>query len=709
MNPENMKAGESVEFLWRRLTEECPNWAIFVPVLFAFIVVGLVAFLRPERKLMALLVVGAAVGAISLVYLPLAFLLLKVMSWLVVLVPVVLVAMFYVVLMYIRDSRSVHWLWAIFLGMLRTSVYLILAVVFMLPGCQHFEKQEYESKVLFLIDVSGSHSVVDDLPQPGQDRKELKSRQEKVLDFLTSTTDANNRVQTPFMDRVVGKSPVTFYRFGPVLDEADILNFHQKTAKNVDAPALRKFAVPNKDDVKMPNVDDIKDPEVKTQKLAEYAKRIDMVETLKSGTNIGGSALQMLKLENNSFVQAIVIISDGQSNVGSDEARTEFLARVTNPKRAIPVITIGVGQFRLPASIRIDDLQAPEETRPDDRFPVRVPVVGTGLHDEVFNVTLTVTRVKDVTGKPLDVKEVFELGPRQGKFKGAGDHPQDLVEFEVDVQELKKIKAQDDKNADLEGEWHIVARVPRNAKEATTEKEHVTEPTKVQIQKRALRVLLFAGGATREYQFLRTIIYREMVEKRMEMCIFNQSTAKEDHIDQDVSADRLLDDFPSKVGPAEKPFMSLSDHDVVICFDPDWSKLRKEQKEALKEWVTNNSGGIIFVAGPVYSFQLARPGAYDVKSILEIYPVVPLDSRTHGLSGIGATHDSSRPYAFNFSPTAKQNFEFLKLDEAGDNPIAGWNGFFFNDEKFSPEMGKDYRPKRGFFTYYPVERVKPAT
>ena len=35
-----------------------------------------------------------------------------------------------------------------------------------------------------------------------------------------------------------------------------------------------------------------------------------------------------------------------------------------------------VGQFRLPSAIKIDDLQAPEETRPDDKFPIRVPVVG---------------------------------------------------------------------------------------------------------------------------------------------------------------------------------------------------------------------------------------------------------------------------------------------------------------------------------------------
>ena len=64
----------------------------------------------------------------------------------------------------------------------------------------------------------------------------------------------------------------------------------------------------------------------------------------------------------------------------------EFNSRVNKPGQPIPVITMGVGQFRLPSSIRIEDMQAPEETRPDDKFPVRMPVIGTNLHDEEFEM-----------------------------------------------------------------------------------------------------------------------------------------------------------------------------------------------------------------------------------------------------------------------------------------------------------------------------------
>ncbi|HMF20472.1 MAG TPA: hypothetical protein VKE98_24900, partial [Gemmataceae bacterium] len=123
----------------------------------------------------------------------------------------------------------------------------------------------------------------------------------------------------------------------------------------------------------------------------------------------------------------------------------------------------------------------------------------------------------------------------------------------------------------------------------------------------------------------------------------------------------------------------------------------------LKEWVGTHAGGIVFVAGPVHTFHLSRPAGLDLTSLATIYPVVLKDSRLHS-AGIG--HDASRPYYLNFTPAAK-NFPFLKLDEQGLYPTSGWKEFFWRDEKAEP--GKDAIPKRGFYNYYPVEKVKPGS
>src|SRR5262245_11463852 len=76
--------------------------------------------------------------------------------WLVLLGVVLAVAFFYVAWMYVKDSRGVGPFWAILLGLLRCSVYGILALVFLLPSRQTFLETRTESKVIVVLDVSGS-------------------------------------------------------------------------------------------------------------------------------------------------------------------------------------------------------------------------------------------------------------------------------------------------------------------------------------------------------------------------------------------------------------------------------------------------------------------------------------------------------------------------------------------------------------------------
>jgi len=713
---ENLHPQDTSEFLFRRLTEDCSHWAILIPVLFAFLVVGLVTFFKDENKLATALIGGGIVGALSLIYLIAAFFVsfyskpAIISPWLIILVPVMGVALFYVSLMYIRDSRTVHWSWAIFLGMLRVCVYLILAMVFLLPGCQHHDKHQHESRVLMLFDVSESMENQDDIPKPGEDPEKRPKRQDEVLRFLLSRVNADKQPRTPFIDAVVPKTPLFAYRFGDVLDEGAVLNITSANAGDYTEKKWRPFLFPDPNDIPPLKVEGLNEADKKRLEIADFNRR-ERLKTIKKHTDIAGASLQMLKLESNSYLQAIIIYSDGTTNKGSEDNRQDFLTMVNSQQRPIPVITIGVGRTRTPTSINIDDVNAPSETRPDDPFKVRVQASSTGLAGQKFPVTLEVTRVQDVSGKEV-TDQTHVLGPTEGIFKGAGEQQQGFVEFEVDVQKLKNIVAANDANRDLEGRWQIIAKTPRHKNEAYAAAFHVSEATRVLIQKRKLRVLLFAGGATREYQFVRTALYREQLEGRMEFCIHNQASAKDDHVDQDVEPDRMLSEFPSTLSenlPGER-FKSLSDYDVIIAFDPDWTKLTLKQRELLNRWVDQNAGGLIFVAGPIFSHQLARPGGEDLTKIQSLIPVVVKDARLHGigLQGASLNHDASRPYALCFTPAAKQ-YDFLKLDEAGENPIAGWGGFFFGDDSRMVKPGDSPTPRKGFYTYYPVDRTKTAT
>ncbi len=694
----NEKLTQDAEFLLRRTTETFSDLVVGLPVLFAFFVLGLMVLFKRENRFVGMLIPFVVVTVLSLIYVPLALMFKPYFSWWVVLVPLLAVALLYVALMYVRDAQTIHPLWAGFLGLLRCTVYAILAFVFLLPGCQTYETTETKSEVVFVFDVSGSMDTRDGVPEIGQEPATLPTRQDKVIKALTS--------QAAFMQKVLQKIPVKAYRFGSVADEGEVKTF--KEGEPIwTASQWAAWLKPDKNNI---TVDKTKPAE---EQLKERARKSDLYDSLVQGTNVGGSALQVAKAESGSFLQAIVIFSDGQSNVGSDEAGREFMARVVAAKRPIQVYTVGVGEYRQPAGIRIDDIQAPQIARPDDKFPIRVPVVATSsLEGEDFEVTLELSRVEDGTGKPVAGEKKYPLGPKKGKFKGGGDHPNGTVEFEIDIQELKGLKSVDDKNGDLEGTWQVVAKTPRHPREAFAKAEHVSDPpTRILIQKKKLRVLLFAGGPGRDYQFVRTLIYREVVEKRIEMSVFLQ-TGRDDSgdIDQDVERDRLLTRFPDAIGPAKDKFMSLNDYDVIIAFDPDWTNLsdnpaqNPDTLKLVKDWVGTHAGGLVFVAGPVHSFHLARPGGLDLSALLTIYPVVLKDSRLHGL-GIG--HDPTRPYPLSFSPAAKL-YEFLKLDESGETATAGWDEFFWGKGKKAPDPGKDIRPQRGIYNYYPVDRVKPA-
>src|SRR5262249_13452780 len=102
-------------------------------------------------------------------------------------------------------------------------------------------------------------------------------------------------------------------------------------------------------------------------------------------------------------------------------------------------------------------------------------------------------------------------------------------------------------------------------------------------------------------------------------------------------------------------------------------------------------------------YQLARPGGMDLSSLITIYPVLPRDSRLHGLNlGTEQSHDASKQYVLHFTPAAK-DYDFLKIDEKGEGPTAGWDAFFWANS--TPEPGKT--PRRGFHNYYPVAKLKP--
>jgi hypothetical protein len=632
--------------------------------------------------------------------------------WLALLVPILIIGLIYIVMMYARDGRAVGWGWAVLLGFLRFSVYVFLAGVFLLPAFQNWEETHSQSRVVLDFDTSSSMiETKDAMPTEETPVEKLPSRQDQVVQFLTDARKS-------FLPRLEERNPVFAYRFGRSLDEdftvhADGGHWSRKDweerlrAKpdedtNAPKPEVRPWGQEDwrtwlKPDVKAQVPDDLNDDE-----REKFRKKLEELQRRFTGTNLGDSVLTALNREANNMLQGLVIFTDGRSTEGSAQAFRDLADRAQKAK--VPIFVVGVGEDRPPVRIDITDLRVPEQARPDDKFKVVVDISGEGLDDKDCDVSLDVLRPSKEKAGTLKPK-----GPV--KFK-PGEPPHASAEFEIDPSMFPGLTTSDkNKKPEFEeGEWSFVARVPRDRREPFAKPEHVTDPAHMLVVKRPLRVLLFAGGPTHEYQFVRTLFFREMTDKhRIDLSIYLQPAPGQDKrregIVQDVPPEHFLTQFPFRlqdesVDKADERLYNLSAYDAIIAFDPDWTRLNPDQLTMLERWVGTHGGGLIVVGGAVNTEKLARPGANrdKLKPVLDLYPVLLQDARIQEFE-----RSATEPWRLNF-PGAAAEMEFLKIDEENTDggQLSGWEEFFTGSSK-----GLGARSLvHGFYNYYPVEKAK---
>jgi hypothetical protein len=651
--------------------------------------------------------------------------------WLAVLIPVLVLGLFYVGWQYKRDTRSIAWPWAVALGALRVAVYLILAGIFLLPAMQTWERSEKRSRVLVLVDTSPSvANTTDELPEDGTAPGKPATRLDKIVNFLTD-------MQANFLGRLTQQNPVHLYRFGARLDE-------DSAAFEKDQPAwdaarwqawlrhdfktwlLQGISEPGREAVRrMPAFEgdkpgtadwaigwlkasaaDTMPSDLSDADRARFAdnrgkldKRIEAVRQIMLGTNVGESVLTLLNREANNPVRGVIVVSDGRSNLGPESAVEELRARAR--KDRIPIFTVVVGEDRQPVNVRIVDLQTPEQAPPDEKFVVRAEIDGEGLPEQDVQVQLDIA-------KPEDEKPSHTL-TTTARFQ-PGEPPHAQAEFTIDPEQLPpdfKSEASGRKEL-VEGEWKFVVRVAKDKREIFPGKEHVSDPATVSVIKKPLRILVVAGGPMKDYQFLRTLVVREKDAKRAEVSIFLQSEGRDGRAVQDVEPERLLNRFPTTLkvedDPTEKPderYYNLARYDVIICFDPDWSEFTADQLLLLQKWVDQQAGGLILIAGPVNTYQLARDdGSGRLKPLMDLFPVLPGDVV---LQSGPLRRTTKQPWRLGF-PGANPDMEFLKLDDESKTPLAGWPEFFGDADKAAEAAP----PKHGFFSVYPLKSVKPG-
>ncbi len=362
-------------------------------------------------------------------------------------------------------------------------------------------------------------------------------------------------------------------------------------------------------------------------------------------TRLGDNLKSLIDKERGGPIAGIIVFSDGGNNAGLDVS----VAATVAADSLINVHAVGLGSDKRPANIRVVDLEAPEKVFPGDKFTISGYIQGVGLNKTTLTAEL-VSSDANGKGEQVEDEQTVDIG-KLGQVVS--------VKFEL--------KPED------EGVRLFKLRVKPEAGEL--EKRDNEKSVKVEIVDRKTKVLILAGGPTRDSIFPRNQLFRD---KEATVHVMLQSARP--GISQD--AHEILTKFPSD--PDE-----LFDYDAVIAFDPDWEALEDEQIELLERFVAEKGGGLIVVAGPVFTPQWSsrRKGDAKLDTIKSLYPVAFYfqGSATLSLGRFG----SDKPWPLTFTRDGEEA-EFLWIDDSAEASQRAWSQF------------------DGVFGYYAVKDPKPG-
>lgn len=367
-------------------------------------------------------------------------------------------------------------------------------------------------------------------------------------------------------------------------------------------------------------------------------------------SRLGESVTELVRQAAGRTLSGLVIVTDGASNAGIDPVTAHDRAVATKTR----LITLGTGTTQQPVNLAIAEVAAPTDVAINDPYEIKVFLLGQGLDGRLVDVELLAQREGD-TGDPTLVET------RQATLPGDGSRVE--VTFARTPTEAGKTT-------------YTIRAAPHERVSEYNLEDNVQSPT-ITVFDRPTRVLLVAGGPMRDYQFVRNLLFRH---KSFDVDVFLQTgtpgTSQE--------SNKLLLAFPSTRE-------ELFDYDAILCFDPDWKAIPAEAYSLLYDWVTDESGGLIFVAGDVNTQQLAagNDGLADTDDDLRplrlLYPVV-LSSY---FSASRFDQESVQPWPIAFTLEG-QGAGFLQLTDDPISSAARWKEF------------------SGFYRAYPTNGQKAA-
>jgi len=289
------------------------------------------------------------------------------------------------------------------------------------------------------------------------------------------------------------------------------------------------------------------------------ARTLDDVQPNRAVSPLGDALQGVLAAHRGQPVAGVILATDGRSNTGEDPLRAVEAAVRQN----IPIFLIAAGADEGPRNVRLAELDVSPVVFVRDPMLLAVVVEARGLRDAEATIVLE-QRINDGGWEPVGNQRVV-LG-EDGILK--------RTTFRITPKVV--------------GQYEFRARVEDAGPELTQDDNVATAPVKVVRQQ--IRVLFIAGAPSPEVQFLRNALQRD---QHVDFAGWLQ------HADPGY---RQAGDRPIQRLPADQS--ELSRYDAILLVDPDLRVLAQQWPEMITHFVGQEGGGLIFVAGELYSQQL---------------------------------------------------------------------------------------------------------
>jgi len=494
-------------------------------------------------------------------------------------------------------------------GLRMGAIILILLMLFQ-PYLYNEIELERQSHIAVLVDTSESMSFNDKFNRP-----EVRERLRRLA---SRSGDGNGSGSTPN------------------LNDLSRLELVRRVLNNKELNLLEKMS---KDQI---------------LKMFQFSTRIQSLDpdaeitySENDGATAIGSALkEVYRKQQGQRTSAIVILTDGQSNVGSDPIMT-----VRNRKQQggnIPIYTVAVGSRDKPKDIVVTDVNAPEAAQANAKDPV------------VFNVKYRAQGPENLGRAELKLttRDGTTLKSKEITVRGGG------------TESVKKIRWKPEKP----GKYRITVHVGPVTGEIQENNNKAIHS--IRVVDRKIRVFYFEGLPRYEYRFLKNTMIRD--ESLKVRALLQSADAQ----------------YPQPSSPNLKPateFPStrkqLSKYDVIIIGDVHPRMFRslgvntKKVLSRLKTFVEQLGGGVLFISGPRYN-----PKSYGNTSLEQLLPVI--------INSNPAVRQQQNAFHPDLTPQGKDH-PIMQLEPETERNVELWENR--NQDQYSLE------PLRWF---YPAQKAK---